>query len=303
MSRNQSPKSAPVQLKWTEALVTDALREFFLPGHDRLDNEEWAFLTQVPLRCARPGYTPEEQSYWTTNQRTIDVLLVRNWSGGRHGHERLAIEVKVAKADYRNETDVKRAPAEASAHRCAYAAPAGLIDPDTLPEGWGLLEVSASQASWATEPSFTAAWTKRATRRVPDADPEYLISAGFRRASRAEERIRRGESAAAEIVALRAENESLRAVAARAQEARDREMDRAKAARAELLAFAGAQECATCGEPVTWKRGGVRDTRWQHVDRQVEDACAQQRWAAYRDANARGESVPYPSDPVPVAAA
>ena len=186
-------------VKWTEAIIIDALRESYLPVRDALNTEQWAFLTQVMLRC--PGLGHEARiaagmtpSVWTMNERKIDVFLVRNWVGGKYGHERVAIEVKVSKADYRNETPAKRAPAEASAHRCAYAAPAGLIDPTTLPDGWGLIEVHAVQPEWATEPRFDLKWRTKATRREPTADLDYLVSAGFRRASRAEERIRRYES-------------------------------------------------------------------------------------------------------------
>lgn len=278
--------------KWTEALVIDALREKYLPAANSLKTEEWAFLTQVPLRCTREGYPADAvMNSWTANERTIDVLLVRNWSGGKYGHERLAIEVKVTRADYRNETPAKRAPAEASAQRCAYAAPAGVIDPATLPDGWGLIEVGDDGA---------LTWRKSAKRRTPTVDVNYLTSAGFRRASRAEEKIRRGESAAAEIVVLRAEVESLRGVALRATEARDREMLRAKAARAELLVLAGQSGCSTCGQPLTWLRGGRYEGLWEHKDRSHERVCSPLREAAFWEAhraglNPRSRSYPEPA--------
>lgn len=275
-------------VKWTEALVIDALRAKFLPASDGLKQEEWAFLTQVPLRTVRDGHT--EETFWTTNERTIDALLTRNWSGGKHGHERLAIEVKVTRADYRHETPTKRAPAEAAAHRCAYAAPAGLIDPTTLPDGWGLIEV---------HDDGTTTWRATAVRRIPHANLDYLVSAGFRRASRAEEKIRRGENAAAEIVALRAEVESLRGVTLRATEARDREMARAKAARAELLNLAGTTGCDCCGELLTWRRGGIYDGIWQHKDLAHETVCRPLRDTAYRQAYAAGLQPRSPHAPVP----
>lgn len=280
-------------MKWTETLVIDALRNKFLPTADGLKQEEWAFLTQVPLRCQREGYADETAlNAWTANERTIDVLLTRNWSGGKHGHERLAIEVKVTKADYRNETPAKRAPAEASAHRCAYAAPAGIIDPETLPNGWGLIEV---------HPDGTATWRKNATRRTPRADMDYLVSAGFRRASRAEEKIRRGGSAATEVVSLRAEVESLRGVALRATEARDREMGRAKAARAELLMLASQSGCSACGEPLTFLRGGRYEGYWQHKDRTRGRECDEVRHAAYLQARRDGRDPRSASYPEPAA--
>ena len=262
--------------RWTEATVLDALRTTYLPAENPLVTEEWAFLTQTALRC--PGGR-------TMNERTIDAFLVRTWSGGAHGHERIAVEVKVTRVNYRNDTDLKRAPAEASAHRCTYAAPVGLIDPDTLPDGWGLIEVARDDHG-----RLSARWRKRALRRTPTADPDYLIAAGFRRASRAEERIRRGESTAAEVVSLRAEVESLRGVTARALDARDREMVRAKAARAELVALGNVQGCAACGGALTWKRGGPHDSRWVHQVAGADSACYAQRLADFR----LGRSGEYP---------
>lgn len=272
-------------MKWTEALVVDALRETFLPETSNLDAEEWAMLTQVPLRSPRQGEVPAAVGgKWALNERTIDVLLVRNWAGGT-GHERLAIEVKVSLADYRNETDLKRAPAYASAHRCCYAAPAGLIDPDTLPYGWGLIEVHEdTQDHGRTVGSFRSRclWRKTAGRHLPTAEPDYLISAGFRRASRAEERIRRGESEAAEVARLRDETERLHQRLHRAEVAVRRERDRAKAARGLLLAIEGMQECADCERKVTYKRGGHADGTWQHVEPGADAACHEARKEADR---------------------
>lgn len=280
--------------KWTEARVIDALRETYLPARSTMVQEEWSFLTQVLLRAPDPRFAHlTKQTHWTTNERKIDVLLVRNWAGGK-GHERIAIEVKVTRADYRQETDLKRGPAEASAHRCAYAAPAGLIDPATLPDGWGLIEVSDDDAT---------TWVKRAVRREPTANLDYLTAVGFRRASRAEEKIRRGESDAAEIAALRAENQRLKGVAERAVEARDREMARAKAARTDLMQRFGRKPvCVACGEPVAWTRGRY-DSQWEHKERTAEDACFQDRRAAFEQARAAGEYPDYPSrNPEPIEA-
>lgn len=280
--------------KWTEARVIDALRDTYLPASSNLVQEEWAFLTQVLLRAPDPRFAHlGKQTHWTTNERKIDVLLVRNWAGGKQGHERIAIEVKVTRADYRSETDLKRGPAEASAHRCAYAAPAGIIDPATLPDGWGLIEVAEDGK---------AKWVVRATRRVPTADLDYLVSAGFRRASRAEEKIRRGEEDAAEIAALRAEAQRLKGIAERAVEARNREMARAKSARHDLMRrFDGKPVCATCGQPVDWVRGRYR-SNWEHKDQSVERECSAARLEEYQESRAAGLDPEYPSYPEPTEA-
>lgn len=262
-------------MKWTEALVIDAIRSSYLPPPEHpTPMEEWALLTQVPLRSLTPqgeaALAAGQKIYaqWV-NERTIDAFIVRNWSGGKHGHERLAIEVKVSIQDYRNETDEKRAPAEASAHRCAYAAPAGLIDPATLPPGWGLIEVSDAVPRMV--------WRKHAVRRTPTCDLDYLVTAGFRRASRAEERIRAGDSAPAEVARLRDEHAKMASQLHTAQQGRKREENRAKMARSELLSIAGDQECADCFERVTWRRGGTNDSCWSHVDPGQDGRCYEQR--------------------------
>ena len=275
------------KVKWTEARVIDALRGLYLPERSTLVQEEWAFLTQVLLRAPDPRFAHlGKQTHWTTNERKIDVLVVRNWAGGRQGHERIAFEVKVTRADYKQDTDLKRGPAEASAHRCAYVAPVGLIDPATLPEGWGLVEVSETAAP---------KWVVKAKPREPTADLNYLASAGFRRASRAEEKIRRGDSDAAEVASLRVENERLKGIAARAVAARDREMARAKAARNDLLSRFGSKPvCAACGKPVTWARGRY-DSQWEHTDQMVERSCQKTLWDAYEQERVAGFAPLFPS--------
>lgn len=274
-------------MKWTEALVVDALREAYVVSEESRAKggmDEWALLTQVPLRCltadGEAAQAAGRKVYAShVNERTIDVFLVRCWSGGR-GFDRLAVEVKTSKADYRNETDEKRAPAEASAHQCVYAAPAGIIDPATLPPGWGLIEV---YETWQDRPSTQsplgprARWAKRPARRTPTCDLDYLVTAGFRRASRAEDSIRSGTVPAAEYARMQQEVASLRGIADRASSTARREMQRAKLARSEILALAGSQECADCGEKVTWKRGGTNDSTWSHVNPAHDKPCREVR--------------------------
>lgn len=267
-------------MKWTEALVIDVLREAYLPtvlpdGTQGMD--EWALLTQVPLRCPNAAGVVEAAAgrrlkSYHINERTIDAFLVRCWSGEK-GHERIAFEVKTSKADYRNETDEKRAPAEASAHRCAYVTPAGLLDPAELPPGWGLVEVHEDRADRPNGLGWRAAWVKKPARRDPMCDLDYLVTAGFRRASRAEESIRTGAVPAAEYARMEREAASLRGIADRAQATARREMQRAKLARSEILALAGSQECADCDEKVTWKRGGTNDSTWSHVNPAHDKPC------------------------------
>jgi hypothetical protein len=253
-------------MKWTEGLVLDVLRETYLAADPQTLLDEWALLTHVPLR------DPEAAG----NERIIDALAVRCWSSGK-GHQRIAFEVKVSRPDFRNETPEKRAPAEASAHLCTYVAPAGLLRPDEMPPGWGLVEVYEEPASRARALGMRAVWAKRPTNRTPTCDLDYLVSAGFRRASRAEEKIRTGEVPAAEYARMQQELTSLDGITRRAQATARREAARANAARGELLAASGPLECADCGAAVTWKRGGALDMQWTHVDPAHERACLADR--------------------------
>lgn len=261
-------------MKWTEAAVIERLREPYLAVDAVTLSEEWAFLTQVPLRS--PG---------SRNERIIDALAVRCWGGGK-GFERLAFEVKVSRSDYRNETPEKRAPAEASAHRCAYVVPAGLIRTDELPAGWGLIEVYETPADRPTTGrplGGRALWRKYSEHREPTCDPNYLVSAGFRRASRAEQAIRTGDLPAAEVARLRHESDSMHGMLSRAKDAQRREKRRAEAARGELLALLdGDQGCADCGEQLTWKRSGHSESQWVHVNQRHNYPCQQIREEADR---------------------
>jgi hypothetical protein len=255
--------------KMTAAAVVDALRAMYGITADMLGNEEWALLTEVPLRVSQH---PHYRTWF--NERRIDVLLVRNWSSGR-GFDRLAVEVKVSRSDYRNETDVKREPAWASAQRCAYAAPVGLIDVDSLPDGWGLIEV---QPNPDDGPAFCR-WRRTATRHEPTADLDYLVAACARIASRHAEHLRRGDSKGAKVANLRRETTSLTGKLERSQEAVYRERGRVAHWRGLALAVEGMQNCADCGHPIT----PTRNYGWRHRDKVVEEAC--------RDARAEAERV------------
>lgn len=259
-------------MKWTEAEVIARIREAYLLPEGSQALDEWAMLTQVLLRM------PDG-----TNERTIDALAVRCWGSGR-GFERIAFEVKVSRQDYRNETPEKRAPAEASAHRCAYVVPAGLIRLDELPAGWGLVEVFENRTDRppTSRPlGGRALWRKYAAKREPVCDLDYLVSAGFRRASRAEEAIRQGSLPEAEVARLRHENDSLHGIVSRAKDAARRANERVKEMRNEILALAGPdQECADCGEKVTWRLGSV--SGWSHVEKAAEEPCRKARAEADR---------------------
>jgi hypothetical protein len=233
---------------------------------------EWSALTEVPLRAPRDVYVQHgvAPGYWTPNERRIDVLLVRNWAS-RPGHERIAVEVKVTKADYLRETAAKRAPAQASAHRWAYAAPAGVIPPASLPTGWGLIEVTGT----------TATWTVRGPRSAPPVDLDYLVAVCARRAARAADQI---AAAASDPAALAAATEQIRLLEA-ALARRDHALTRLEAVAADAanqLAGMTDQTCADCGQPVRYTPGTRRrgPAAWRHTDPDAERVCAAAREAA-----------------------
>jgi hypothetical protein len=155
----------------------------------------WAFLREVTINDsevvqARRGWDwsnppPPDDPYWRSSQRRIDVLLMRTAGGGNFPFERIAVEIKVSRADFRRDTAEKRAPWMAVAHRFAYATPPGLVSKDEVPEGCGLIEVDPSL------PRFQGCtWAKRAPRNFgtpADFDARFVAYLAGR-ASRAEHR-------------------------------------------------------------------------------------------------------------------
>lgn len=79
-------------------------------------------------------------------RRRIDVLLVshKNSKSAKIPRERIALEIKVSRADFLSETDEKRGPWRRFADKFAYVAPAGMIKPEELPAGCGLIEWTPS---------------------------------------------------------------------------------------------------------------------------------------------------------------
>lgn len=272
-------------VKMTAAEIVQALREDYKIASSELAMEEWALLTEVPLSMPW-RHTGGSWSYLGRNTRTIDVLMLRNWGGSNSEQfERLAIEVKVTKGDFRNDTDEKRAPAWANAHRCAYACPEGLITPDMLPDGWGLLWVYAEPRKVPpTHRDFArrTSWRKGATKHEPDGGDEIrLLHTLGRRASRVEERLRRGECDASQLAGMRIEVDRLHARLANRDNAITRQRTRANDALTRLRAL-GVQRCADCHEvvkPATNKRSFdySQDGFWTHADKDAGERCRMAR--------------------------
>lgn len=120
--------------------------------------------------------------------RRIDFLLMRISRGSRPRHERIALEVKVSRADFKRDTDEKRRAWFSVADRFAYVAPVGLIAVDELPLGCGLLEYEPN----AIFTSDRLKWKKVAPKKPEPPTPfdTQFFAYLFGRASRAEHALR-----------------------------------------------------------------------------------------------------------------
>lgn len=193
--------------------------------------------------------------------------------GDNGGLERLAIEVKVSRADFFSDVrdPHKQAPWRELADRHTYAVPKGLVRLEEVPAGSGLIEVS---------PAGLVVWARRAPRvgAVRPLPLENLLDA-FYRAARAEARARgldhTGGDADRDEQSLRAELARLR----HDLELRQGRLERAEGA-AELWRrrFAALEPppCATCGSPLRPARQRLIEygelLEWEH-ERGQEEVC------------------------------
>ena len=214
----------------------------------------------------------------------IDVLVIqRARRAGAGPLDLLALEIKVSRGDFL--ADV-RDPAKQErwrqvAHRHAYAVPAGLVRPDELPAGSGLLTVG-EQRDW--QPARPVRWAVHARRTACPALPTWLILSLAYRMSGAEAKIRgiAGEASGSELMSP----EDLRAalVEARARATLlTHQLARAKDETSEWKAAFAAQgylPCEHCGQPV--RPRSVRHgsfTGWKHVAARDEEPCSMIRVA------------------------
>lgn len=230
----------------------------------------------------KDGYGPEwsaleEFSLGTGGGRQrADLYLVRAWSGRPKGHERILIEVKVSRSDLLHELarPQKRYLLASTSHRMYFATPAGLVkDSDDLGEGVGLLEV---------HPSGVVRTARKSVRNpTPDDVGEGAFVEAFRRASRAEARVRTaatdaggGTDLAARVAALEAELTVANRKLATAKSAAARDARRLKDWMTQLAKHGG-MPCV-CGQPLKTTRepawgfvhpaGVVCTERWPNAD-------------------------------------
>ncbi len=70
-----------------------------------------------------------------------------------------AIEIKISRSDFQAEmkTPAKSLAAKSFSNFFSFAAPRGIIDPDELPRGIGLIEFSGAKGKWIRYPKYTRA--------------------------------------------------------------------------------------------------------------------------------------------------
>ena len=122
------------------------------------------------------------------SRRRIDYLLMRISRRSSPRHERIALEVKVTRADFKRDTPEKRAAWFGVSDRFAYVAPVGMIQPEELPEGCGLMEFNPEAIFGSDVLKWKVIAPKKAEPPTPF-DTQFFAYL-FGRASRAEQSLR-----------------------------------------------------------------------------------------------------------------
>lgn len=210
------------------------------------------------------------------------------------GLERLAIEIKVSRADFfadvRNPD--KQKPWRELADRHAYAVPAGLVRLDEVPADSGLIEVRAEPARDGLTLLNRVTWSRRAPRVTTVRPlPLPILMDAFYRTARAEARLKGYTGSEGpgdgDVEAMRAELIRLRHRVKLLENQVDRERDQ-RAYWQKLYAQHEPPPCSTCGKPLRplgrrrhskWQRDAY-GWEWDHVTETDHDMCAVLRVAA-----------------------
>jgi hypothetical protein len=149
-----------------------------------VDQNGWGLLREVSIDDLIQPKTGRK-----TSLRRIDYLLMRISRRSQPRHERIALEVKVTRADFKRDTDEKRAAWFGVSDRFAYVTPVGMIRPEELPAGCGLMEYNPE----ATFASDVLKWKVVAPKKSEPPTPfdTQFFAYLFGRASRAEDALRR----------------------------------------------------------------------------------------------------------------
>lgn len=286
--------------KWTARDMSEALYRHF--------SGKWAVLPEV---TARPVYStpepvtdgglfPRYHQNMVQKARRIDLLLLRT-AAVDGGIERLAVEIKVTRADFFSDVrnPEKQAPWRALAHRHTYAVPEGLVDVADVPAASGLITFRRSDG-------YTYGQWIRLAKRPAGHNPGPLplphLMDAFWRAGRAEARLRgysgEREARTDDVTALRAQVAKLTHDLELANNRLCREQDRADRWKVAFGAV-GRPPCGTCGNLlyVSRKQGGY-GVDWEHRDPTTADLChLLRRAAAEREAAELKDSLGLSSDP------
>lgn len=210
--------------------------------------------------------------------RRIDLLLVRPARKDGIGDlETIAVEVKVTRADFLSDVrnPLKQAPWREATTRHAYAVPHGLVAPNEVPEGSGLLYVSVEPSGWGE-----VEWAVRAPYRPNHAPqmPKRVIVALMHRIGQLEAATRAWNT----TPAAAGSEQEVRAALVQANKASDRlsaALHRAEEARdawkvAYAMLAADGHPCKWCGhgaKPLNPQGGWFR--KWRHIDPAHDEGC------------------------------
>jgi len=114
--------------------IINALRE-------RHSGNEWAFACEVALGISWGSYSGPGIEKPIRMLQRIDAFALNCWPS--RSFMRVAYEIKLTRGDFLNEMahPDKRQAAMLFSNEAYFAAPAGLIKPEELPDQWGLVEV------------------------------------------------------------------------------------------------------------------------------------------------------------------
>lgn len=260
----------------------------WLSAHYR--GQGWAAIPQVTVAAhdlvATGNTLAVPEGVTDIRDRRIDLLIARRAKNEeRCGPlETMAIEVKVSRADFLSDIKdpSKQAPWRQAATRHAYAVPAGLVMPEEVPEGSGLVWLSPPAyahgmptVEWVTRAPFIPGHKPRLPFRVLIAVLHRLST--FECSTRGWFESQVGQKSEQD---LRAELAAARLALERAERTNDRNELLVQSWRlAYGLAAPDGVPCKWCGEglkPLNPRDGGFRS--WKHAKEHVE-ACekAEQR--------------------------
>lgn len=222
-------------MRWTEAGILDAVEAHYQRA------EPCRMLRQVEHAGRR-----------------IDGLVV--YPGG----DRVAVEAKTNRTDFRRETDAKRSASWSLAQRCVYAGPPQALPRAEMPSGWGLLHVHEDVVEVLAHPQHHRAML----------DSEQVAGLLLRLAA-AEDRLRVPGAPAT----LSAEVDRLAGLLSTQRAATARETARAEQAAEQVMLARGEDlYCTACDGLLTY----TRVHGWRHARKGLDATCDAQRAEAER---------------------